>query len=473
VICVFGWFGVAMLPDIYQSSAKVYIDADSVLTPLLRGLTVEGSLSDELELLQQMLLARPNVERIIEKTDLQLDATTPLQTERLVSALSQQIKVVAQDRSVFTITYRNPNRQLAADVVQAVLASFIENKTGDRREDMARATTFLDSQIASYETQLRDAEQRRAAFRKKYIDLLPGDGGGGNRLDQARNQVAALTGQLEDALARRTLLAHEVATTPAMESAEGGGPGGGPGAALRAAEDKLRSLQQVYTDEYPEVVTQKRLVASMQSAGTGGGGTASAGRSVPNPVYEQLKLRLVDTDGQIESLTRQVDDARTERDKLEKMAKNVPEVEAQYSNLNRDYDVLRTNYNELITRREGIRISDAAQKKASNIKMVIIDPPTVPRVPVGPNRVLLAVGVLLAGLGGAGGLVTGLISFDQTFHTLADLKALGLPVIGSVSLAAIPQTPAERTRQIALVSGAFALLAATLLGVLMHFAARS
>jgi polysaccharide chain length determinant protein (PEP-CTERM system associated) len=178
VICVFGWFGVAMLPDIYQSSAKVYIDADSVLTPLLRGLTVEGSLSDELELLQQMLLARPNVERIIEKTDLQLDATTPLQTERLVSALSQQIKVVAQDRSVFTITYRNPNRQLAADVVQAVLASFIENKTGDRREDMARATTFLDSQIASYETQLRDAEQRRAAFRKKYIDLLPGDGGG-------------------------------------------------------------------------------------------------------------------------------------------------------------------------------------------------------------------------------------------------------------------------------------------------------
>jgi uncharacterized membrane protein YphA (DoxX/SURF4 family) len=100
-------------------------------------------------------------------------------------------------------------------------------------------------------------------------------------------------------------------------------------------------------------------------------------------------------------------------------------------------------------------------------------PPPAPRGPGAPNRVLLAVGVLLAGLGGAGGLVTGLISFDQTFHTLADLKALGLPVIGSVSLAAIPQTPAERTRQIALVSGAFALLAATLLGVLMHFAARS
>jgi polysaccharide chain length determinant protein (PEP-CTERM system associated) len=474
-ICVFGWFTVAMLPDQYEATAKVYIDADSVLTPLLRGITVEPSLSDELDLLQQMLLARPNIERIIAKTDLQLDAASPAQSERLVDGLSRAIKVVALNRSVFSITYRNSNRQLAADVVQAVLASFIENKAGDRREDIERATTFLDSQIASYETQLRDAEQRRAAFRKKYIDLLPGDGGGGNRLDQARLQVTQLTGQLEDALARRTLLAREVATTPAMESSEGGGPGGSTGTALRAAEEKLRSLQQVYTDAYPEVVTQKHLVESLRASTSGNAPTPGAlgGRAVPNPVYEELKLRLVDTDAQIESLTRQVDDARTDRDKLEKMAKNVPEVEAQYANLNRDYDVLRTNYNELTSRREGMRISDAAQKKASNIKMVIIDPPTVPRVPIGPNRVLFAVGVVLAGLGGAVGVVVGMISFDQTFHTLADLKSLGLPVIGTVSLAAIPQTAPERARQIALLSGAFALLAATLLGVLMHFSMRN
>jgi polysaccharide chain length determinant protein (PEP-CTERM system associated) len=470
-ICVFGWFTVAMLPDQYEASARVYIDADTVLTPLLRGITVEPSLSDELDLLQQMLLARPNVERIIAKTDLQLDAATPAQTERLVDNLTQKIKVVAVTRSVFSITYRNTNRQLAADVVQAVLASFIENKAGDRREDMERATDFLDGQIASYEKQLRDAEQRRAAFRKKYIDLLPGDGGGANRLDLARNQVVNLTGQLQDALARRTLLAREVASTPPMESSEGAA-GGGSGAALRAAEDKLRSLQQVYTDEYPEVQTQKHLVASLRASG-GGGTAATGGRSVPNPVYEQLKLRLVDTDASIESLTRQVDDARTERDKLEKIAKNVPEVEAQYSNLNRDYDVLRTNYNELTSRREGMRISDAAQKKASNVKMVIIDPPTVPRVPIGPNRVLFAVGVLLAGIGGAGGVVAGMISFDQTFHSLADLKSLGLPVIGSVSMAAIPQTAPERARQIAMLTGAFALLAATLLGVLMHFSMRN
>ncbi|MEJ0045801.1 MAG: GNVR domain-containing protein [Rhodospirillales bacterium] len=118
----------------------------------------------------------------------------------------------------------------------------------------------------------------------------------------------------------------------------------------------------------------------------------------------------------------------------------MPELEAQFTNLNRDYDVVRKNYDELVARREGMRISDAAQKKASNIKLVIIDPPTVPRVPVAPNRVLLSLGVLLAGIGAGVGVIGAMLAFDQSFNTLADLRSLGLPVIGSVSLAMLPPT---------------------------------
>jgi len=148
----------------------------------------------------------------------------------------------------------------------------------------------------------------------------------------------------------------------------------------------------------------------------------------------------------------------------------VPELEAQYTNLNRDYEVVRRNYDELVSRREGMRISDAAQKKASNIKLVIIDPPSVPRVPVAPNRSLLAIGVMLAGLGAGAGVVAGLIALDQSFHSLIELRAMGLPVIGSVSLATIAPTLLERIRQLALFGGAVVLLLLALGGVLMHFA---
>jgi polysaccharide chain length determinant protein (PEP-CTERM system associated) len=471
MICIAGWIGVATLPNQFEANARVYIDADAFLTPLLKGIAVESSLQDELDLLQHMLLSRPNLERIISKTDLQLDAATPTDTERLVERLGDRIKVVAQTRNIFSITYRNPRPQLASDVVQAVLASFIENKAGDNRDEIDRATVFLDSQIGNYEKQLREAESRRALFRKKYVDLLPGDSGV-NRLEIARSQVKLLTGQLADAKARRILIAAQLANTQATFGA-GGGPAGDPENSLRNAEGKLRELKQIYTDQYPEVISQQKLVDSLKATPPKNATVDGNGRERPvsNPVFEQFKLQLVETDAQIQSTERQIDDAKAEQERLDKIAKGVPELEAQFINLNRDYDVVRKNYDELVSRREGMRISDAAQKKASNIKLVIIDPPTVPRLPVAPNRILLSIGVLLAGIGAGAGVVGAMLAFDQSFHTLTDLRALGIPVIGSVSLAALPPTIWERLKQVGAFGGAVALLALVLGGVLLHFAA--
>ena len=470
IICIGGWMGIATMPNQFEANARVYIDADAVLTPLLKGIAVESSLQDELDLLQHMLLSRPNLERIIQKTDLQLETITPTDTERMVERLANRIQVVAQTRNIFSITYRNTNRQLASDVVQAMLASFIENKAGDNRDEIDRATSFIDGQIGNYERELRAAETRRAEFRKKYIDLLPSDTGT-NRLEQARLQVTSLTGQLADARADRALIAKELAGTQATYGA-GGGASGDPQSSLRVAQDRLRQLKQVYTDAYPEVVTQQHLVDELrknpEKAPASSGGEPF--RTTANPVYEQFRLRLTETDERIESLVRQVNDATAERDRLEKIAQGVPELEAQYINMNRDYDVVRKNYDELVARREGMRISDAAQKKASNIKLVIIDPPTAPRVPVAPNRVLLAVGVLLAGIGAGAGVVAALLALDQSFHTIADLRAMGMTVIGSVSLAVLPITVPQRLREIALFGGAFGMLFVALGGVLLHFA---
>jgi uncharacterized protein involved in exopolysaccharide biosynthesis len=116
-----------------------------------------------------------------------------------------------------------------------------------------------------------------------------------------------------------------------------------------------------------------------------------------------------------------------------------------------------------------MRMSGAAQNKANTIKLVIIDPPSVPRVPVAPNRTLLAVSVLLAGLGAGAGVVAAMIALDQSFHSLIELRAMGLPVIGAVSLAVLPPTAVQRLRQWLMFGGATALLLVALGGVLYHF----
>jgi polysaccharide chain length determinant protein (PEP-CTERM system associated) len=467
VVCIGGWIGVASLPNQYEASTRVYIDADAVLTPLLRGITVDSSLTDEIDLLQQMMLSRPNIEKIIAKTDLQLDATTRPALDRLVEKLARSIKLTPVSRNIFTITYRNPDRQLAYDVVQAVLASFIEDKIVDNRDEMQKATAFLDSQIDSYEKQLRAAENKRADFRRKYVDLLPGDNGV-NRLEQAREAVRTLTGQLADAKVSRILLARELAGTPQVLATDSAVAG--DNASLRAAEAHLRQLQQIYTDEYPEVISARHEVDALKHAGGGGSATASiGGRSAPNPLYEQLKLRVVETDAQINSLQRQVDDSIHERDRLDSIARGAPGLEAQYLNLNRDYDVLRKNYDELLSRREGMRISTKAQASSSNVKMVIIDPPQVPQAPVAPARVLLSIGVLVMGLAAGLAAVVAIVTLDTSFHSLVQLRTLGLPVIGGVSLAALPPTMGERLRNVAAFGGAVAALILALGGVLLHY----
>ena len=238
---------------------------------------------------------------------------------------------------------------------------------------------------------------------------------------------------------------------------------------LHAAEDKLRQLQQVYTDAYPEVISQKRVVENLRKNGGGDGGGGGGGKSAPNPVYEQLKLRLIETDGLIDSLTRQIEDAQSERDRLLAIARGEPNLEARYLNLNRDYDVLRKNYDELLARREGMRIATAAQASSNNVKLVVIDPPQVPRVPVAPARVPMAIGVLVAGLLAGVGVVVAMMTLDQSFHTIVDLRAMGRPVLGAISLAALPPTVASRLRSAAIFGSALGGLIVVLGGVLLHF----
>ena len=440
LVCAAGWVGVMKIPNVYEADARLYIDADAILTPLLRGISMDSSLQAQVDLLSRTLMSRPNLERLVSKTDLNLQVDTPAQKQALVARLSTDIKLVPQTRNLFVISYRNESPKLAYDIVQAMLTAFVEGKAGNNRNDLENANRFIEGQIAFYERQLRESERRRAEFRARYTDLLPSDGGT-SRLQGAVEAVRSLSGQIADSQARRVALAKELAGTPPLLVAEATGGGGGGGSPrLEAEEQKLREMRLRLTDAHPDVVGQKQLIAAMRSGKLGRepGDTSRApvanAPAVPNPVYEQLKVRLVDTDASISSLQRQLADATKERDRLETIAKSAPGLQAEALNLDRDYGVLQTNYSALLARRESMRISAAAEANADQVKIQVIEPPLVPTVPVAPQRSKLVTGVLFAGLAAGIGLALVLVQLDQSFHTTDDLRNLGYPVVGGVSL---------------------------------------
>lgn len=448
LLCVGGWFGVAAIPNQYEAAARIYVDADAVLTPLLHGIALDSTAMSQLDILQHTALSRPNLEKLISKTDLELQITAPTDLERMVLQLAEGIKIVPQTRNLFAITYRNSSPKLAYDVVQQFLTIFIESKAGTNRADMENARQFLEQQITQYEQKLRLAETKRAEFRAKYLDVLPSDSTGVSRLEAARATIAQLEEHLKDATLRNGMLKQQLESTPETLSAEqdtGGsvvsGGGGAAAAAIAAAEAHLRELQLKFTDQHPDVVAQKKLIESIKAhppadPSTPHVVTAPHGRVISNPVHEQLKLQLFENEGSIASLQRQIADETKERDRLAVIARGAPGLIAEYTDLNRDYDVLRKNHEELISRREAMRISTAADTDAEKVKLDVVDPPQVPQIPVAPKRVLLDSLVLVLGLAGGVGAVLLLLQFDSSFETTDELRKLDLPVAGSISMIA-------------------------------------
>ncbi len=454
VLCIAGWFAVASIPNQYEASARVYVDADAVLTPLLAGIALNTQ-GNQLDLLQHTVLSRPNLEKLISKTDLELSVSGPADLERLVFSLADNIKITPQTRNLFTISYRTTSAKLAYDVVQSMLTIFIESKTGTNRTDMENARQFLDQQITQYEQKLRLSEAKRAEFRIKYMDLLPQDANGGlSHLEAARNSLAQLQERLKDAQQHRDLVKQQLDATPEMldpGDAEAAGIGGGGNTLLQDAQRHLAELKLKYTDQHPDVIAAKQMIEQLRSGALADSAAATAAaaaphpagsrlRGIPNPVHEQLKLQMFEADSAIATLQRQISDQTKDRDKLEAIARGVPGLMAEYADLNRDYDVLRKNHEELLSRREEMRIASAADTEAEKVKLEVVDPPQVPQNPVAPKRSLLDTVVLALGMSGGVGFAMMLLQFDSSFQTVDELRKLDLPVAGSISLiaAAVP-----------------------------------
>jgi hypothetical protein len=121
----------------------------------------------------------------------------------------------------------------------------------------------------------------------------------------------------------------------------------------------------------------------------------------------------------------------------------------------------------LLGRLQSANIAQAADTQADKVKLQIVDPPETPRLPSSPNRMLLITGVLLAGIGG--GLVVPVLlgQLDRSFATMDDLRSLGLPVIGGISILGLPPFR-QRLMTVARFSVAVSVLIVVYGGLMAH-----
>ena len=467
IVALAGWLVVFKLPNQYEASARVYVDTQTILKPLLSGMTMLPNLDQQVQFMRRTLISRPNVERVVREVDFDVRANGTKEMNKLVDEMMANIKINGTGRDdIYTITYTGATAREGKDVVQAFLTIFVEGSFGGKKQDSENAVQFIDDQIRSYEERLAAAENALKEFKIKHMGMLPNQGTDyGSRMmatNEALNQ------------ARLELVEAEQARNAIRRQISGDNRGGNGARAaplyvdpvmderIAAVNKTLDVLRTQYTEQHPDIVANRRLLEQLQARRA-----ENAQNTKPSldpgasysPMLQQLTVQLSDAEARVASLQARVAEFSARSGRLRGQGEQVPEIEAQLVRLNRDYEVNQRNYQKLVERRESAKLSGDVSSATDMLTFRVVDPPTAPNVPSGPNRLRLFSLVFVAalGMGVAGAFL--LSQLRPTFLSQATLRDVtGLPILGSVSMNwTAEQTVLRKRRLLALAASVLML----------------
>ena len=454
VVGLIGTVVVAKVPDTYEASARVYVDSDSILKPLMQGLAVQPNLDQQIEMLSRTLISRPNVEKLVRMADLDLKVKSPKEKELLIDDVAKRLSIKSTGRdNLYTLSYRDPVPSVAQKVVQSLTTIFVEANLGGKRDDSATAQQFLDEQIAEYQNKLTDIETKLKEFKIRNIDVQVGEGRGvadrivdiSQQLTQARMELSeavnsrnALRAQLageKPTITQSARMDSEVITVPEIDGR------------LQSLKTNLDALLQRFTDLHPDVVNIRKQIRELElqraqeiAARKRAAAANPSLSSESNPIYQQLKISLGAAEANVAALQARVGQLSSQHARAMTTLRASPELEAEHAALTRDYEITKRNYDQLVSRRESAELSDKVEAVGGMADFRVIDPPRASNTPVAPNRMILLMAVYLASIGAGVFMAFAASQIRPVFFDARTLRTVtGLPVLGIVSAVRPPE----------------------------------
>jgi polysaccharide chain length determinant protein (PEP-CTERM system associated) len=448
VVAIAGWFIVYDMPNDYQASARIYVDTGNVLKPLMQGMTVAPDMQQQVSVMSRTLISRPNIKRLVSMVESDTKSPGATKNKLVVSDLMKSITLSTTGTdNLFTISYNNSDRDLAKSVVQSLLTIFVEGR--DDNGEGPAALRFIDEQIEGYEKKLIVQENELKAFKQKNLGMMPQQGG--DYYDQvakaAENLNKTKLDLREAENARDSIRQQITGDEPVLLEVYGDiDPSSIVNVEIDGRIDALRRKLDVislnYTDQHPDIISTKRLITQLQerkieeaklmkSMNSGG---FDPGKDY-SPMLQQLNIALIESQAKVASMRARVEEYTRRYNNLKSLSNSIPEVEASLAQLNRDYLVNKTNYDELLKRRESAKISGKLGSASKLMTFKIIDPPTVPETPVGPDRGKLYSIVFFLALAAGTGIAFTLNQLRPSFHSQGSLREVtGMPVLGTVPM---------------------------------------
>lgn len=474
VIGIIGCLIIFSLPDRYEADAKVLVDTRTALKPVLEGLATNQDVNVQLNYVRQALLAGPQLRQLAEQVGIMPATGLSLaKQQKLLSELRERIDLSVErtpdqggynpnvGSTTYGITYQDVDRARALKLVRILTSALINETLGGSQQGSERAQQFLKTQIADYEKRLQAAEDRLAAFKSQHLGVLPTQQGGYfDQLQREDQAIESVKTKLVVAESQRHELESELHGDAAVSATATGvvGPngvmmGGDTLSQIEQVQTHLNQLLLKYTNKYPDVIAarqqlaalKRRRAAEIAALKRGDANAAALSGASANPIYQSIQLALNKVNVDIADLSTELEEHRHKAQELQQLLDKTPELEAQYAQLSRDYDINKKQYAKLLASYDKARLGEQAGN-AGAVRFELVQPPAVSYAPVWPKRTKLLVIVFVLALGAGGGMAYVLNQLRPLVGSPTTLRQLtGVPVVAVVGCA-FPTRTALSTR---------------------------
>jgi polysaccharide chain length determinant protein (PEP-CTERM system associated) len=456
---VFAW--VRTLPNLYRSDTLILVVPQRVPENYVKS-TVTTRIEDRLQSIQQQILSRTRLERIIQDFNLYAEARRTAIMEDVVDRMRDNIAVQVVKGDAFRVSFTSDEARTAMRVCERVASLFIEENLRDR-EVLAEGTNqFLEAQLEDARRRLIETERKVEEYKRTYAGELPEQREANMQgLHNIEMQLQSLTEAMNRDRDRRLIVERLIAdaespdpvlTTPppapprpvAQVGPDGLPVGATAAQQLEAAEATLQQMQTRLTPQHPDILRLKRIISELQKKADAEAlaGPVSPNAPTVNPAERLRKNRLAEMKAELEKIDKQIETrVALEQQLRASMATYQKRIEAavarqsDLTELSRDYQTLQSTYTGLLGKREDSKVAANLERRQIGEQFKILDPARLPERPTSPNRPRLQSMGLAAGIGFGLALMALIEYLDKTLKSEVDVTAaLNLLVLATVPI---------------------------------------
>lgn len=473
-LCIVGWIMVMRIPASFESSARISVQ--------VKNLIGDGSdVQKSMDRVRQSLTSTEILKRVVRNVSNGERPLTSSESLALIGALRNGISITAQGDNLLEIKNRISLKDVSdhqvafitRNVTQQLIDIFVSENLIGNRTDTAEALSFLDNELARRAKELAEVDRKRVLDVQQTMGAIPGAGTLDQRMDQARSELANIDAQLMTAQSSAASMNGQLAATPAQIPAAVANGALTTDQRIGTIEANLAdATSRGWTEKHPDVIAMRAQIAQLRAQQSREG--RNMGPMAPNPVYVSLRSMQAERQGAVAALIARKAQLQGIVQLITERQLNAPQSAANQAQLDRDYSVLRDQYNKLLADREAAKLRADATSKTDGVRFRVIDQPSMPSGPAAPNRTMLLTGVMLGAIAAGVGIAFAKSQLANVYTTTQQLaRASGLPVLGSISEVITADLRAIRRKQLMYFSSAaVALPSAYMLLLLVEFVKR-